>query len=503
MADSINQVIKENENKPIHPMLMVWEILRKLWAVILIAVITASCTYVASSIAYVPQYQTNTTFVVSVRDGASSVYSNLSAAKSLAGSFSQILNSDLMRKYVARDLGVEAIDGEICASAIDETNLLEMQVVAKSPREAYLITESALANYEGLTETILNNITLDILQAPTVPTSPINYSNANRYAKMAALVSSALAVVWLCIRVYLRDTVKSVEEVEEKLDTKLLATVYHENKYKSIKELFERAKKTILITNPTTGFAFTETFKKLRTRVDYHMRKEGIKTIMVTSVHENEGKSTVAANLALAMRHRKKSVILIDGDMKKPAIHKILGYKEKNLDYKSVTEFLTGNATMSQTLIADKTYQIGLILGKKGSEESTEYISSSNMRKLVEKLAENVDVVIIDTPPIAVSPDAECLAEIADATLLVVRQDHTPARVINDAIDTLNETKAKVIGCVFNNVRAADLSDNYRYGSIGKYGYGQYGYGKAGYSKYGYGRRRGQQSKNGSEDNGK
>lgn len=503
MDDSINQVIKDNENRPIHPMLMVWEVLRKLWAIILIATIAASCAYVASSAMYVPQYQTKTTFVVSVRDGSGVVYSNLSAAKGLAGSFSQILNSDIMRKYVAKDLGVSKINGEITASVIEETNLLEMKVVADNPRDAYLITKSTLSNYEELADTALNNIALEILQSPTVPTNPINSSNANRYAKLAAMAAAALAVAWLCMRVYLRDTVKSVDEVEEKLDTKLLATIYHENKYKNIKEYFDRSKKSILISNPTTGFAFVETYKKLRTRVDYHMRKNGLKTIMVTSVHENEGKSTVSANLALAMRNRKKSVILVDGDMKKPAIHKIMGYKDRTDNYKSITEFLTGKANMSQTLIADNTYQLGLIMGKKGTDKSTEYISSNSMKKMINTLSRNVDVVIIDTPPVAVSPDAECIAELVDATVLVVRQDQTPVKVINDAIDSLNSTKAKVIGCVFNNVRAADLSDNYRYGSNGKYGFGQYGgYGKSGYGKYGYGRRHGRQHEADSEDIG-
>lgn len=483
--DEKNEILSV-ENKSIHPMLMLWELLRKLWVVVLVAVIAASCTFVACSAVYSPEYCTKTTFVVSVRDGSSSVYSNLNAAQSLADAFSQILSSDSMRKYVAEELGTKEFNGSISAGVIEETNLLEMVVVADSPREAFLITKAVLANYEELADTILDNVALDILQNPTVPVAPTNNSGAIRYAKLAALASAAAVIAWLCIRVYLRDTVKSVEEVEEKLDTKLLATVYHERKRKSIKDYFDRKKKSILISDPTTSFSFVETYKKLRTRVDYHMRKENCKTIMITSVHENEGKSTVAVNLALAMNHKKKSVLLIDADMKKPAIHKILGYKNK--DYHSVIELVTGKATLAQTLITDKERHIGLVLGRNGTDKSTEYISSSNMKSLIEQAGKNVDVVIIDTPPMAVSTDAECLCGLVDSAILVVRQDQTPARVINDAIDAINGMDTNLIGCVFNNVRAADFSDNYSYGSGGKYGYGGHHYGKYGYNKYGYGK---------------
>lgn len=486
----------ENQNRPIHPMLMLWELLRKVWVIILVAIIAASCTYVASSAFFTPEYRTKTTFVVSVRDGASSVYSNLSAAKSLASSFSQILKSDTMNKYVAEELGAESAKGNIEATVISETNLLEMTVSANTPRDAFLITKAVLANYEDLTETILNNVTLDVLQNPSVPAAPVNSSAAVKYAKIAGAAAAMATAAWLCMRVYLRDTVKSMDEVEEKLDTKLLATISHERKRKSFKELFDRKKKTILISNPTTGFAFVETYKKLRTRVDYHMRKENLKTIMITSVHENEGKSTIAVNLALAMTGKKKSVLLIDGDMKKPAIHKILDYK--NEDYKTITEFVTGKATLSQTLVSDKEHHIGLILGRKGSDRSTEYLSSQNMRDLIEQATKNVDVVIIDTPPMAVSPDAEYLCDMIDAAILVVRQDETPTRVINDAIDIIEGTGAKLLGCVFNNVRAADFSDNYSYGTGGKYGYGKHRYKKYGYDKYGYGHRRGESKTEGS-----
>ena len=142
----------------------------------------------------------------------------------------------------------------------------------------------------------------------------------------------------LCVRAYLRDTVKSEDEVESKLDTKLLAAVHHERKYKTFRAALAHKKTSILITNPTTGFLFVETFKKLRTRVEYQMRRSHGKVVMVTSVLEDEGKSTVSVNLALAMARKYRNVLLIDADMKKPAVHKILGYQDE--EYATLPELL-------------------------------------------------------------------------------------------------------------------------------------------------------------------
>lgn len=476
-----------------HPLLLIREVLRKLWAVAMAAVIFASCGYIAASQLYVPQYQTRTTFVVSARGSSSSVYSNLNAATGMAQSFSQVLGSDVMKKRVAQELGVERINGEITASAISETNLLEMRVTSDDPRIAYLITRAVINNYGELASAVLSNVSLEILQQPSIPTAPVNTSNAMHMAKLAGLLGAVLVAAFVCVRAYLRDTVKSEDEVESKLDTKMLAAIRHERKYKTFRAALEHRKTSILITNPTTGFLFVETFKKLRTRLEYQMRRGHGKVIMVTSVLEDEGKSTVAVNLALTMGQKYKNVLLIDADMKKPAVHKILDYQEK--EYSALPELLEGKVTLRDALVVDKERNIMTLLGRHGVENASELSGSASMRQMIQAARQQLDVVIIDTPPMAVSPDAECIADIADASILVVRQDQAPVRVINDMIDVLDRSKSELLGCVLNNFYSADFADSFSYGYGGRYGYG----GKYGYEKYGYGGKRAAVSEEGEE----
>lgn len=472
-----------------HPMLMLREVAIKFAAVILVAITVMSCAYIILNCTYKPQYQTKTTFVVSVRDGSTSVYSNLSAAKDTAASFEQILNSDVMKKQLAQKLGVSRVDGDIQTQIVQETNILELRITAPTPQEAYRITTALLNSYEPLTDKVLNNVALDILQYPTVPTAPVNPLSIKRPVAMAGLLSAVAVITLLCVAEYLRDTVKTAEEAETKLDIKVIGTVRYENKYKTLKSRIRRKKTSILISRPTTGFNFVETFKKLRTRIDYSLRKNGYKTLMVTSVAEDEGKSTVAVNLALAMRKKYGKVLLIDADMKKSAIHKILDYGKS--DYSTLNDVLEGEASLEDALIMDEPTGLYVLFARNCGEYSTDLAVSDRMKELIAKAKEIMDVVILDTPPMIACPDAECIAEAADASILVVRQDKTPVKVINDMIDVLNAAHAKLIGCVLNNFRSADIDDHFSYGQdkygYGKYGYGKYGYGKYGYGKYGYG----------------
>ena len=240
-----------------------------------------------------------------------------------------------------------------------------------------------------------------------------------------------------------------------------------------------------------------ESVKKLRSRVEYFTRHSDAKVIMVSSVLENEGKTTVATNLAIAMGRKYKNVLLIDGDMRKPALKKILEYQNENIH--TLDDVLTGKARLDEALIYDSRRNIHVLLARHVGEGASGLLKSNEMAALVSLTRELMDIVIIDTPPMSASVDGECIAQIADAALLVVRQDRALVRMINDTIDVLKNANAEMIGCVLNNFYVADFSENVNYGFGGRYGYGgkygkygrKYGYGyaaKQGYtSRYGYG----------------
>lgn len=486
--NKINEIDQEATGK-IHVLLLLKAISKRLLAVILIAITVMSCTFIATNLLYRPQYETKATFVASVKNAATSANSNLSAAKGAAESFSKVICSDAMKKQVANDLGVKRVAGTIEAYIVEETNILELRVTAATPQKAFRIITSIMNNYESMTDKVLNNVVLDVLQYPEIPTKPINDFSVERPVILSGIVAVAALIILICLFAYLRDTVKTPDEIEEKLDAKLIGTVQHERKYKTLKAKLRRKKKSILITDSTTGFGFVETFKKLRTKIDYAMRKGNYKVLMVSSVLEDEGKSTIAANIALAMKRKYKNVLLIDADMKKSAMHKIMEYNDK--EFLTLNDVLDGIAGLNDAIVEDEETGLKLLLAKNCDEHSSDLANSERLKKVLSQAKNKMDIIVVDTPPMTAGPDTECIAEAVDAAVLVVRQNVAPVRIINDMIDVINASHAELLGCVFNDFSSADIDDALGYGQsrygYGKYGYGKYGYGKYGYGKYGYG----------------
>lgn len=248
-----------------------------------------------------------------------------------------------------------------------------------------------------------------------------------------------------------------------------------------------RPKTSVLITNPATSFQFSEMIRKLRSRVEQQMGSD--KVLMVVSLLENEGKSTVSVNLALSMAKKYSKVLLIDCDLRKPACAKLL---HVNWEGPGVGDILAGKSDPETLVMEDTRSNLQLLLNAEGVSDSGRLVSSRNLDKLLRWAGENYDFVVLDLPPMSKVTDAERIMDVVDGSLLVVRQNAAPAKALNKTIASLNRGKAKMLGCVLNNVRSTGASSgqgqgNYygRYGGYNRYGkynrYGRYG----GYGAYG------------------
>ena len=471
---------KENQAEQVelisfHPSVILRDVLKRWYLIVVAALLAGIIAYTASDLLYVPAYSTTTTFVVSVQGSSTTVYQNLSATSNLATVFSEVLNSSLLRSAILEELGMTSFDGTISASAVEETNLLTMKVTASDPRTAFLVTQAVIENHQIVSYQVLGDTILEVLQAPKVPVSPVNQKSSLSYMKKASVLAAAAVILLLAFLSYKRDVIRSKQEAERKLDCRILGEIGHERKYKTLWAAMKRRKTSILITNPTSSFLFVETIRKLRRRVEKQIPANG-RVLMVTSVIENEGKSTVAVNLALAFAQKGKRVLLLDCDLRKPACHKILDYPWEGA---GTIDVANGSASLENTVVQMKNTNLFLLLQRRSTRNSTDISGSDGMAALIQKAKERFDFVVIDTPPMSVAPDVECIMELADASLLVVQQNMVQADVINHAITALQGAKSKLLGCVVNNVYGVTLSHG------GGYGYG-YGYGRYGkYGKYG------------------
>ena len=455
---------------PFDPIVLVQDVAKRFLLILLAVLAVGVGSYVLTDMSYEPVYQTNTTFVATSRGSSTTVYTNLSSASSVATVFSELLNSSLLRKNILQELGTTSFDGAITAAAIPETNLLTMKVTASDPRTAFLVAQAIIDHHETITYQVVDGVTLEVLQSPVVPTGPANYADAmGQMKKMMVLTFAAMCALlaWLS---FARDTVRSSGEAEKKLDCAFLGEIPHEEKYKTLISRLHKRKTSILITNPVTSFRFVETVRKLRRRVEQHM--QGGKVLMVTSLLENEGKSTVAVNLALAMAQKYKRVLLIDCDLRKPACHAILEQKIPG----GLRDVLTDKAQLTDVLMQYKRTNLYVLLEKKSDRNSGDLLSSQDMADLLDWARGQFDFIVLDLPPMSVSSDAELMTDRADASLLVVRQNVALAGPLNRSIAALEGGKAKLLGCVLNNVWSTRLTSGqgvgygYGYGSYGHYG---------------------------------
>lgn len=457
---------------PFDPIVLIQDVAKR-WLVILLAALMIGVgSYIKTDVEYTPVYKTSMTFVVTSRGSFSSVYNNLSSTTNLASVFTDLLNSSILRKAILEELGAESFGGTIKASAVSETNLLSVTVTASDPRTAFLVAQAIIDHHETVTYQVVSDVVLEVLQSPTVPTGPSNYDNASSQMKKMMILGAGAACVILALMSFMRDAVRSGREARTKLDCDYLGEIPHEEKYKTLFARIRHRKTSILITNPATSFRFVETIRKLRRRVEQHM--QGGKVLMVTSLLENEGKSTVAVNLALAMAQKHSRVLLIDCDMRKPACHAVL--EQRKFDH-GLREVLTQKAPLSEAIVRYKKTNMYMILERVGSRNSGDLIASENMQALLRWARKEFDFVVLDLPPMSAVSDAESLLEHADASLLVVRQNAAVAPALNRVIAALDGGRAKLLGCVLNNVYSTDMfsGQGHNYGGYDRYGrYGNY-----------------------------
>lgn len=456
---------------PFDPIVLLQDVVKRWLVIVLAAVMVGVGAYIAADMSYKPTYRTNTVFVVTTKGSSTSVYSNLSSTSNVATLFTELMSSSLMRKTVMQEMGVTELDATITSSVIPNTNLLNMTVTASDPRTAFLTAQTLIEHHESLTYAIVDGIVMEVLQYPSVPSAPANYTDASGKMQKMAILAAAAAAALLAFWSYSRDVVRSGTEARQKLDCDYLGEIPYEKKYKTLGARMSRRKTSILINNPVTGFRYVENIRKLRRKVEQRMN--GGKVIMVTSLLENEGKSTIAVNLALAMAQKHSSVLLIDCDLRKPACHSILEHKKFTAGIK---ELLQEKASLAESVLQYKKSNLYMLFARKAEQNIGDMIASRRMEVLLDWARKNFDYIVLDLPPMAVASDAEGMADLADASILVVRQNEASASALNKAVAGLEGKRAKMLGCVLNSVVSSGLASGDGYG---------YGYGKDKYNYYG------------------
>lgn len=453
------------------------EIVKRWWAVVLAAVLCAAVGFGIAAARYVPQYTSSIMFVANNKAPTTSVAgqtsSDIMASASLAESFKYVLttSSTLLTK-VAENSGYKISAGDVSSfvsvSAVEDTSIMYLSVTTTDPKVSYAVAKSYAENYQETLDKAFPSTTMTVVDAPAEPTAPNANNDKTKFAILGFFIGAILACAYIALFTWIKDTVKSAEDIRKSLGLSVIGSVARiERKGKGNTE------KPILVTDKNSGFAFIETFKIIRTKLGNLAEKSGKKTFLITSTFASEGKTTTAANIAITLAQAGKSVLLIDGDLRKPSVAKTVGYNAAG--EKGLYGVITGEFTLADSIKYYEKQKLFLLVSSVMVENPPEVLSKEIVGDIIQAAEKEFDYVIIDSAPAEFMADAAVLGQYADGILFVIRRNVAPMRKIRKAMENMDVSGTEVLGCIYNDAEKS-LQTGTGYGS-GKYGYGHYGYG--------------------------
>ncbi|MCD7818387.1 MAG: polysaccharide biosynthesis tyrosine autokinase [Lachnospiraceae bacterium] len=427
------------------------------------AVIAAGATYIVMDQRAADSYTVSVQLTVVPRDTTTSRY-NTSSVNTAVTRCVNVLNSDSLKARISESLSVAGTihgSGSLSASRVGTTNLITLTAKSTSAEYAFWLLKTALDLYPEFSDYYGSTHMMQRLTSLSADNIAHTQSSPLRYTVLVALLVLAAGMGLTLVFALVTDKVHSKDQAEALLEIPLLGELHFVKK--------KKGQKAILLTDGMTDALYLEEMDKLTTHVREKMDAHRLKTLLVTSIRENDGKSSVAANIALNLAQRGRKVLLIDGDMRQPALIRIfeLPTREKS----SLSDCLRGSTEMIKAARKiDGVDRLTVILQEKDVADADKLLEGEELSEILEELKATADYIILDTPPVGAVRDAEIMSRTVDAALLIFRQDSIHAADLNDTVDVLENAGTRVIGGAMNMARGAQASGSRKSG----YGYGGY-----------------------------
>lgn len=202
-----------------------------------------------------------------------------------------------------------------------------------------------------------------------------------------------------------------------------------------------------------------ESYRVLRTNIQFSSLDKPVKTILITSTAPAEGKSTTAANLAIAFAQTGSKVLIIDGDLRRPSQHKVF----KTSNPLGLTNLLMQNVATQIAVRDVGVPNLKVVSSGPIPPNPSEIIGSGRMRDLLESFKKDFDIIIIDGPPTLAVTDSAILSSMVDGVILVVAVGEVSKEMAKKAKAQLNSVKANILGVVLNGVEGNSQDEYYYY----------------------------------------
>lgn len=422
---------------------------RHWWNILLMALSGILLGYVISVNFYSPTYTSHT--VVAVLGNSNSTAANVKIATKISGSITGILKSDALKGIINNEIG--NAEYSLDAQYITDTNLINISASAKTPQLAFKALDSALKNYPALLSNLMSDLYIVTVEQPRVATSPTENFNVTKLSVLGMIAAVVLYAGAVAVLSLLRDTVKNSSDMRRKIDATFLGEIP-----------YAKTSDTLFLKNGKIGrFPFEENYQMVASRIMAQLNKTNGKSLAVTSVVQNEGKTHCLLNLAYAIAKNEKNVLVIDADFRNPSIANLI---EPNPHPWNSLEIALQDGSFNEKMLfkIPKTSICCLINTMKNGE--LEYtLSNGKFGELLKFAAQHFDYILVDTGPTALVADTAVIVNKCDASVLLVAQDVVPIGVINDVVDIL-EQNGRLLGCVYRETRTNAKRSMYRHNNL-------------------------------------
>jgi len=445
-------------------------VLRTRWLTVCVTAVATLLVVITATLLTTPLYEASTRLFVSTSAGTSlsDAYQGGRFSQDRVLSYSELLTGDTLAQRTVDKLGLDMSASELAkkvkASAKPDTVLVDVNVTDASPVRARDIANALSDEFVLMVRQLETpedgsrpDARVVVEQRASMPDAPVT-PNKKRNIALGAILGLVLGVGLAVLRDWLDNTVKNRETLQDITHVGLVGSI----------PLDKQLRKDHAISFEGDNSTVAESFRKLRTNLQFLAVDNPPRLIVVASSLPGEGKSTTAINLALVLAEAGHNVVVVDGDMRRPKMDEYLGVVG-SVGFSTV---LSGAATLDEALQATNFARLTVLASGAIPPNPSELLGSARMTHIIAEFNRAFDVVIFDSPPLLPVTDAAVLAKNVGGAIIIVAAGRTHKNQLKGAIAALTTVGAPVSGLVLTMLPTKGPD---------AYGYGNYGYG------YGYG----------------
>ncbi len=437
------------------------------WLIIAASTVAVLLVAVAVTITTTPLYLASTRLFASTTVGASAneLYQGNRLSQERVLSYTELLMGQTLAQRTVDKLDLDMSAGElksrVTSTSKADTVLIDVKVLDESPVRARDIADTLSNEFVDMVRELETprpgaspGARVIVEQRATVPKSPV-IPNKKRNIALGLVVGLSLGIALAIIRDQLDNTIKDRSTLEESTGVGVVGNI----------PLDKDRRESPAISFETDNSAIAESFRKLRTNLQFLAVDNPPRVLLVTSSIPNEGKTTTAINLSLALAEAGNKVVLIDGDLRRPAVHKYLDL----LGSVGLSNVLSGSTSLTDALQETKFQNLTALTAGPLPPNPSELLGSQSAKNALKELSSLCDYVIVDSSPLLAVTDGTVLSTNVDGTLLIARFGTTKREQVSQAAAHLKDVGATVLGAVstMEPPSARGTYQRYRY-----YGYG-------------------------------